>query len=183
MLIKRDFYINGRWAAPLAPRDYAVIDPSTEDACAVISLGSDADTDGHNACGKSADPQSRSSTNTREDHSMTGLVDRSRWEESRSLGVLHPPCAGPGDAEDEAQKCEGRDAVVVWIGREKSFVERGRRNHADRKNRAAQRAESPRGESGKEGQGEDKQDRICPDGHPVDAVAERVSGVVAIDFS
>ena len=39
MLIKRDFYINGRWVAPVTPRDCDVIDPSTEEACAVISLG------------------------------------------------------------------------------------------------------------------------------------------------
>ena len=56
MLIKRDFYINGRWAAPLAPRDYAVIDPSTEASCAVISLGSDADTDAAVAAAKAAFP-------------------------------------------------------------------------------------------------------------------------------
>lgn len=56
MLIKRDFYINGRWTAPLAPRDYAVIDPSTEEACAVISLGSDADTDAAVAAAKAAFP-------------------------------------------------------------------------------------------------------------------------------
>lgn len=42
---KREFYINGRWVPPLAPRDCLVIDPSTEEACAVISLGSGADTD------------------------------------------------------------------------------------------------------------------------------------------
>ena len=45
MLIKRDFYIDGRWTAPAAPRDCEVIDPSTEEACAIISLGSEADTD------------------------------------------------------------------------------------------------------------------------------------------
>ena len=45
MLIKREFYINGRWVAPITPRDCEVIDPSTEEPCAIISLGSDADTD------------------------------------------------------------------------------------------------------------------------------------------
>ena len=56
MLIKRDFYINGRWTAPLAPRDCDVIDPSTEDVCAVISLGSEADTDAAVAAAKAAFP-------------------------------------------------------------------------------------------------------------------------------
>lgn len=56
MLIKRDFYIDGRWTAPLAPRDCEVIDPSTEEACAVISLGSAADTDLAVAAAKRAFP-------------------------------------------------------------------------------------------------------------------------------
>ncbi len=45
MIEKRDFYIDGAWVAPSAPRDFDVIDPSTEEAAAVISLGGQADTD------------------------------------------------------------------------------------------------------------------------------------------
>lgn len=56
MIIKREFYINGRWVAPVSPRDLEVIDPSTEEACAIISLGSDADTDAAVAAAKSAFP-------------------------------------------------------------------------------------------------------------------------------
>lgn len=44
-LTKRNFYINGAWTAPAAPCDFEVIHPSTEDVCAVISLGAAADTD------------------------------------------------------------------------------------------------------------------------------------------
>ena len=39
MLDKKNFYINGQWVAPKKPNDYKVIDPSTEEECAVISLG------------------------------------------------------------------------------------------------------------------------------------------------
>ena len=56
MLIKRDFYIDGRWTAPIAPRDCDVIDPSTEEVCAVISLGSGADCDAAVAAAKRAFP-------------------------------------------------------------------------------------------------------------------------------
>jgi aldehyde dehydrogenase (NAD+) len=66
MIEKREFYINGKWVAPAKARDCAVIDPSTEDACAVISLGDQADTDAAVAAAKAAflawaatDPQVR----------------------------------------------------------------------------------------------------------------------------
>ena len=56
MITKRAFYINGTWVAPLTPRDCSVIDPSTEDVCATISLGSVADTDAAVAAAKAAFP-------------------------------------------------------------------------------------------------------------------------------
>lgn len=56
MIEKRDFYINGRWAKPVAGRDCVVIDPSTEEPCAVISLGGTADTNAAVAAAKAALP-------------------------------------------------------------------------------------------------------------------------------
>ncbi|MGR3761494.1 aldehyde dehydrogenase family protein [Roseobacteraceae bacterium NS-SX3] len=56
MIEKRDFYINGQWVAPAAPNDHQVIDPSTEEPCAVISLGSEADTNAAVAAAKAALP-------------------------------------------------------------------------------------------------------------------------------
>ncbi|WP_289043094.1 aldehyde dehydrogenase family protein [uncultured Aliiroseovarius sp.] len=54
MIEKRDFYINGQWVAPAAANDFNVIDPSTEEVCAVISLGAQADTDAAVAAAKAA---------------------------------------------------------------------------------------------------------------------------------
>ena len=54
MLEKRDFYINGDWVAPAKANDFAVIDPSTEEQCAVISLGGQADTDAAVAAARAA---------------------------------------------------------------------------------------------------------------------------------
>ena len=56
MINKREFYINGKWVAPAVPRDCEVIDPSTEDPCATISLGSEADTNAAVAAAKAAFP-------------------------------------------------------------------------------------------------------------------------------
>ena len=39
MLDKKKFYINGEWVSPKKFNDLKVIDPSTEEDCAVISLG------------------------------------------------------------------------------------------------------------------------------------------------
>ena len=39
MLDKKKFYINGEWVSPKKLNDLIVIDPSTEEECAVISLG------------------------------------------------------------------------------------------------------------------------------------------------
>jgi aldehyde dehydrogenase (NAD+) len=49
-----DFYINGAWVAPATARDFPVIDPSTEEVCATISLGDKADTDAAVAAAKAA---------------------------------------------------------------------------------------------------------------------------------
>jgi len=56
MIEKRQFYINGQWVDPVAAQDHLVIDPSTEDPCAVISLGSVADTDAAVAAARAAFP-------------------------------------------------------------------------------------------------------------------------------
>lgn len=48
------FYINGKWVDPVTPRTLEVLDPSTEEACATISLGSEADVDLAVAAAKAA---------------------------------------------------------------------------------------------------------------------------------
>ena len=56
MIEQRNFYIDGKWVSPAVSRDHLVIDPSTEEPCAVISLGGQADTDAAVAAAKAAGP-------------------------------------------------------------------------------------------------------------------------------
>lgn len=56
MINKRQFYIDGAWVDPQVKRDHPVIDPSNEEVCAIVSLGSDADTDAAVAAAKRAFP-------------------------------------------------------------------------------------------------------------------------------
>ena len=39
MIDNKKFYINGQWVSPKKKNDLKVIDPSTEEECAVISIG------------------------------------------------------------------------------------------------------------------------------------------------
>ena len=51
---KTNFYINGQWVAPAAPKTMGVINPATEEAFAQISLGSKADVDAAVAAARAA---------------------------------------------------------------------------------------------------------------------------------
>ncbi len=56
MIEKRQFYIDGAWVDARDGRDHAVIDPATEEPCATIALGGQADTDAAVAAAKKALP-------------------------------------------------------------------------------------------------------------------------------
>lgn len=56
MIEKRQFYIGGAWVDARDGTDHPVIDPSTEEPCAVIALGGQADTDAAVAAAKAALP-------------------------------------------------------------------------------------------------------------------------------
>jgi len=56
MIEKKMFYIDGAWVAPRDGREHAVINPSTEEPCAVITLGGQADTDAAVAAARAAFP-------------------------------------------------------------------------------------------------------------------------------
>ncbi len=62
MLDKRKFYINGQWVEPSTKNDFDVINPSDETVCAVISLGSQSDTDAAIAAARAALPMWSAST-------------------------------------------------------------------------------------------------------------------------
>ncbi|HLK11113.1 MAG TPA: aldehyde dehydrogenase family protein [Candidatus Binatia bacterium] len=50
----RQFYVDGRWVAPIEAHDFPVVDPATEERVAVISLGTRADVDRAVAAAKRA---------------------------------------------------------------------------------------------------------------------------------
>ena len=65
----RQFYIDGRWVDPLQPADFAVENPSTEQAVGVISLGARADIDRAVSAARRAFA----------DYSLTAVEQRLEW--------------------------------------------------------------------------------------------------------
>ena len=42
---KKNFYINGKWQTPKSKQQIEVVNPSTEEKCAIITLGNKEDVD------------------------------------------------------------------------------------------------------------------------------------------
>ena len=61
MLEKKNFYINGKWVSPSKANDFEVINPSSEDPFATISLGSVEDTNEAVKAAKNAFEEDRKS--------------------------------------------------------------------------------------------------------------------------
>ena len=73
----RKFYVDGRWVDPDHRNDAAVVDPSTEQVCATISLGSDSDVNAAVAAARSALPHwSTTSPRHRADLLLSGYIAR-----------------------------------------------------------------------------------------------------------
>ena len=53
----RQFYIDGKWLDPIAPNDFSVTNPATEETIATISLGGAADVNKAVTAAKRAFPE------------------------------------------------------------------------------------------------------------------------------
>jgi aldehyde dehydrogenase (NAD+) len=106
MIEKRDFYIDGQWVAPATPRDCAVIDPSTEDACAVISLGDAADTNAAVAAAKAAFPAWSQSTPARRIEVVEGILAQYVRRKEEMAEAISLEMGAPIDmARDDQAEC------------------------------------------------------------------------------
>jgi len=106
MIERRDFYIDGRWVAPATPRDCAVIDPSTEEACAVISLGDAADTDAAVAAAKAAFPDWSQSTHAQRIEVVEGILAQYLRRKEEMAQAISLEMGAPIDmARDDQAEC------------------------------------------------------------------------------
>ncbi|WP_299786169.1 aldehyde dehydrogenase family protein [uncultured Marivita sp.] len=121
MIEKRQFYINGKWVDPIEGRDHHVIDPSTEDPCAVISLGGQADTDAAVAAAKNAFPSWMATPPSERIALVEKLLDiyQSRGEEMAQAMSLE--MGAPIDMSRSSQVGAGTWHLQNFIDAAKSF--------------------------------------------------------------
>ena len=121
MLDKRKFYINGQWVDPSIKNDFEVINPSDESVCAIISLGSEEDTNSAVKAAREALPMwSRS---TKEDR--IALLERlysiyqSRMDEMAE--VISIEMGAPIDFSKAAQAPSGTNAIEDFLNQLRKF--------------------------------------------------------------
>jgi aldehyde dehydrogenase (NAD+) len=106
MVTKREFYIDGKWVAPLVPKDCPVIDPSTEEPCAVISLGSEADTDAAVAAAKAAFPAWAATDPAERRRIVEGILEQYNKRKDEMAHAISIEMGAPIDmARDSQAEC------------------------------------------------------------------------------
>ncbi|WP_347266741.1 aldehyde dehydrogenase family protein [Paracoccus sp. (in: a-proteobacteria)] len=115
MVDKRNFYIGGAWVSPRAPRDLEVIDPSTEEPVAVISLGDQADTDAAVAAARAAFPAwSQTDPETRLGH-VERILDIYRRRATAMAGAISAEMGAPQDMALNDQTEAGSYHIETFI--------------------------------------------------------------------
>ena len=121
MLDKRKFYINGQWVEPSKKNDFDVINPSDETVCAVISLGSQKDTDAAVHAARAALPSW--SNSSKEDR--VALLERLYSIYERRMDemaeVISIEMGAPIDFAKASQAPSGTSAIEDFLNQLKKF--------------------------------------------------------------
>ena len=118
---KRNFYINGQWVKPFKINDLEVIDPSTEAVCAIISLGSEKDTDD---AVKAAKNSFESWWGTSKEKKLELLNNLLEIYKKRSLDMaeaISKEMGAPKDWSINEQSQSGEDHIKTFINNYKNF--------------------------------------------------------------
>ena len=121
MLDYRKFYINGQWVDPSEKNDLAVINPSDETACAVISLGSQADTDAAVSAARAALPMWSSSTKEERIALLERLYEIYQRRMDEMAELISIEMGAPIDFSKAAQAPSGTNAIEDFLNQLKKF--------------------------------------------------------------
>ena len=111
----RKFYINGQWVDPLDGTDMVVIDPSTEEAFATISLGGAPDTEAAVAAAKAAFPKWRKSSKAERADLMDSILDVYMRRSDEMGAVISREMGAPIDMSKTQQSSTGSNHLKAFI--------------------------------------------------------------------
>ena len=121
MLDKRKFYINGQWVDPSNKNDFEVINPSDESVCAIISLGSQEDTDAAVSAARAALPMWSSSSKEERIALLERLYAIYQRRMDEMAEVISIEMGAPIDFSKAAQAPSGTNAIEDFLNQLKKF--------------------------------------------------------------
>ena len=121
MLDKKKFYINGKWVSPSKPNDFEVINPSTEETCAIISLGSKEDTNAAVDAAKKAFESWKDSSREERIKLLEKLLNIYKKRYSEMVEAISTEMGAPMDWATDVQTAKGQSHLEDFILRLKEF--------------------------------------------------------------
>ncbi len=121
MLDKKKFYINGKWVTARKTNDLDVINPSTEEVCAVISLGSKEDTNAAVSAAKLAFETWRDTSKEERINLLEKLLTIYKKRFSEMADTISMEMGAPIDWSSEVQTATGQSHLEDFILRLKEF--------------------------------------------------------------
>ena len=119
---KRDFYIDGQWVKPSQINDLEVIDPSTEEVCAIISLGSKNDTDDAVKAAKNSFESWWGTSKEKKIALLNNLLEIYMRRSSEMAEVISKEMGAPKDWSINQQSQSGEDHIKTFINNYKKFT-------------------------------------------------------------
>ena len=118
---KRDFYIDGQWVKPYQINDLEVIDPSTEEVCAIISLGSNKDTDDAVKAAKNSFESWWGTSKEKKIELLNNLLEIYMRRSSEMAEAISKEMGAPKDWSINQQSQSGEDHIKTFINNYKKF--------------------------------------------------------------
>ena len=121
MLNKKQFYINGNWVDPVNPNILDVINPSTEEVCAVISLGAKEDTNKAVKAAKLAFATWKDTSKKERIDLLEKLLEIYKKRSGEMADAISLEMGAPMDWSTDVQTASGQSHLEDFILRLKEF--------------------------------------------------------------
>ena len=118
---KKNFYIDGQWVQPSTPNDFEVIDPSTEEICAIISLGSESDTNLAVEAAKKSFSAWWNTSKEKKIELLNNLLNIYQKRSSDMAQAISLEMGAPKDWSINEQSQSGEDHIKTFINQFQNF--------------------------------------------------------------